>query len=176
MTNFVPIFFLGFNINFPFFFGQIQCFLPRPLVFTLLDLLVSFWWCSTNPPSWNSACLCFCDPHLQFSSISTNIYRSSVMCQTLGYHHSFMNSFINMHWVPTDPGYCASDWDTKMNKMPSLVWEAAQSRDRDKKHGPGRTGLQQKCRLRGLWPSEKESAASLQEGGIRWHSTVPGTH
>ena len=38
-----------------------------------------------------------------------------MMCQTLGYHHSFMNSFININRVPAGSGTVPVT-DTKMSK------------------------------------------------------------
>lgn len=160
----IAIFFLGFNINFLFVKSNVSFF---PSVFTLLDLLGSFWLRSRNLPSWNSSWPCFCDPYFQFYSISTNIYWSSLMCQTLGYHHSFMNSFINIHWVLTR--YRAlCQWLRYKYEQDNNPWP-------EKLHSLGKattnTLWQDEARIQvqtqGLWSSEKESIASLWEGGIR---------
>ena len=123
----IVIFFLGFNIN--FLFCQIQCFI-FPLSVHLLDLLVSFWLFSRNP-SWNSSCTCFVT--CIFNSIAFQpIFIDHLWCTrhwTIIIHlRTHSSAFIEFL---LDIRHCASDWDTKMNKIQSWIWEASQPRKVD---------------------------------------------
>lgn len=81
---------------------------------TSFDLGV-FWQSSTNPlPSFSLSL--FFNLYFELNFISTSIYWPPLMYQTPGYHHSYINSFININWVPTGfwaacqrPGY-RNEW------------------------------------------------------------------